>query len=197
MSFTSDPGYVPDSENFAIFWVLQVGPSEGWVRVWSGAGDFMAPSDAIDTTGGLYKGLDFPTAIPDLDLAVNGQASGVEFSISGVSATAIRLLGVDRAAVKGSPVYMGIMDLDAELQPIGAIDWLFEATAGAPRSMRVWQDGKALRSIILPTVTDAYDRNQSALNFWSPTAQRALSPGDAFFDQTPQMANFMVIAWPE
>ncbi|MBI1682393.1 hypothetical protein [Caulobacter hibisci] len=197
MSFTSDAGYVPDTGNFALFWVLQVGASDNWVRVWSGAGDFALDPDDTDTTGGLYKGLDFPTAIPDLDLAVNGQASSVDFGVSGVSATAVRLLGVDRALVKGSSVFLGVMDLDDDQQPVGGVDWLFEGIAGAPRSSRIWQDGKALRTIVLPVVTDAFDRNQSALNFWSPPAQRVRSPGDRFFDQTPQMANFMIIKWPE
>lgn len=197
MSFDSDDGFVPDTSNFAIFWMLQVGVSTNWVRVWSGAGDFTLPADDTDTLGGTYKGLDFPTAIPDLDLAVNGQASNVDFLISGVSATAVRLLGVDRDLVKGSSVYLGVMDLDDEQQPVGPVDWLLEGTAGAPRSSRVWQDGRALLSITLPVQTDAFDRNQAALNFWSPTAQRVRSPGDAFFDQTPQMANFMVIKWPE
>lgn len=197
MSYDSDAGYVPDSSNFALFWVLQVGDPDNWVRVWSGAGDFLVPADDTDTTGGLYKGLDFPTAIPDLDLAVNGQASSVDFTISGVSATSVKLLGVDRNAVKGSPVFLGIQDLSDDQQPVGSIDWLFEGVAGKPRSSRTWQEGKALRSITLSVVTDAYDRNLAALQFWSPTAQRLRSPGDRFFDQTPQMATFMVIKWPE
>lgn len=197
MTYASDAGYVPDTPSFGIFFLMKVGADPAlWIRLWSGFGNIRLPSDGIDTTGGTYQGLDFPTDLPGFDLAVNGEAAGVEFSISGVSATAVRLLGPSRADVSGSLVYLGILDLDSALQPVGVVDWLFEATAARPRSKRVGQDEGALYTITLPTMVDAYDREQTALAYWSPRSQDARSDGDRFFDQVPSMSVGMVIPWP-
>lgn len=196
MSFDSDPSYVPDPPSFAIFFLLKCGAPDQWVRFWSGEGDYDLPPDTTDTTGGLYHGLGFPMGLPSMSQAINGAASSLEFSLSGVDATAMAMAGIDRQSVDGSPLYVGIVDLDNYQAPLGACDWLLEAQAGKPRTSRSGQGAGALRTITLPAATDFYDRNLAAVAFWSPTGQRARSADDSFFDQIPTMSAGMIIEWP-
>lgn len=198
MSFESDGSYQPDTPNFAIFWLLKVGDAPtGWVRLWSGAGDFDLPADDTDTTGGRYVSLGFPLGLPAFSQAINGAAASVEFSLSGVDAEAMRLVGVDRDQVDGALVYVGIMDLDEHQQPASTCDWLMEAQAAKPRVSRTGQGSRAVRTISLPCVTDFFDRNLAATAYWSPTGQRSRSGDDAFFDLIPTISAGMVIEWPK
>jgi len=196
MSFDSDDAYVPDPPSFAIFFLLKAGEPANWVRLWSGEGDYELPADGTDTTGGLYQGLGFPVGLPSISQAINGAASSLEFTLSGVDATAIAMAGVDRETVNNSLLYVGIVDLDEHQAPLTACDWLLEAQAGKPRTSRVGQGEGALRTITLPASTDFYDRNLAAVAFWSPTGQRARSPDDTFFDQIPAISAGMIIQWP-
>lgn len=197
MSFESDPAYVPDPPSFAIFFLMKVGADPAnWVRVWSGDGDFDLPADATDTVGGRYVGLGFPIGLPELSQAINGAATSLEFTLSGVDATALRLAGVERDEVDGSLIYVGLVDLDESQQPATACDWLLEAQAGKPRVSRVGQSDTAVRTITLPASTDFFDRNLAATAYWSPTGQRARSPTDTFFDLIPTISQGMVIEWP-
>lgn len=196
MSFDSDTGYVPDTPSFAIFFLLKAGAAADWVRLWSGEGDYALPADSTDTTGGIYLGLGFPVGLPSISQAINGAASSLEFTLSGVDATAVAMAGVDRHIVDGSMLYVGIVDLDDYQAPVGACDWLLEAMAGKPRTSRTGQGAGAVRTITLPASTDFYDRNLSAVAFWSPTGQRARSADDSFFDQIPTISAGMIIEWP-
>jgi len=197
VSFESDAAYVPDPPSFAIFFLMKVGvAAAGWIRVWSGEGDYALLADATDTTGGHYMGLGFPVGLPALSQAINGAATSLEFTLSGVDATALALAGVDRDQVDGSLLYVGIVDLDEHQQPMGSCDWLLEAQAGKPRTARTGRGDGAVRSITLPASTDFFDRNLSAVAYWSPTGQRARSPDDTFFDQIPTISAGMVIEWP-
>lgn len=196
MSFDSDETYVPDTPNFAIFFLLKCGEPEQWVRLWSGEGDFDLSADDFDTTGGRYISLGFPVGLPAISQAINGASTTLEFSLSGVDATALRMAGVDRDLVDGSIIHVGIMDLDEHQQPASGCDWLLEARAGKPRVSRTGRSEGALRTITLPASTDFTDRNRAAIAWWSPTSQRVRSPDDTFFDQVPAITAGMVISWP-
>lgn len=197
MTYESDAGYVPDSSGFAIFFLLKAGAtSADWVRLSSVEGGIAAPADDTDTLGGRYDCLGFPNGLPALTQAINGAYENIEFSLSGVDATAIRLLGADRDAVDGALFYIGIQDLDSEQQQVGSIDWLMEGTAGKPRWSRQGLGEGALFTITLPVSTALYVRNQSALAFLTPQGQRARSSDDAFCDYVPKIVAGMIVAWP-
>lgn len=197
MSFDSDAGYVPDTPNFAIFFLLCAGATPAdWVRLWSGAGDYAFPADAFDTSGGTYIGLGFPLGIPAISQAFNGSASSLEFSLSGVDATALRAAGVDRETVNMSLLYVGLIDLDEHQQPVGTCDWLTEAQAGMPRTQRVGNGSGSVMSVTLPASLDFFDRNLAATNFWSDASQKLRSATDTMFAFIARMNLGMVISWP-
>jgi len=196
VTYESDTGFVPDTRDFVIFFLLKAGEAADWVRLTSAEGGFPVPADAIDTLGGRYDCLGFPNVMPVLSGAINGAYDEIEFSLSGVDLTAIRMLTTDRAIVNGAQVYVGIVDLDSALQPVGSIDWLLEGTAAAPRWERQGQGEGALFTISLPVSTALYERNQSAIAFLTPQGQRARSPDDAFCDMVPKMVAGMVVDWP-
>ena len=201
MSYESDAAYVADGPSFGIFFLLKASrasPADpaDWVRLWSGHGDFTLPADDTDTSGGTYAGLGFPVGLGALSSAINGAYTALDFTLSGVDATAVRLFGADRDIVEGALGYVGLLDLDETQQPVGTIDWLAEMIAGLPRASRQGQGDGAIVSISLPVLIGLFDRNQTAVSFWSATGQRTRSADDAFCDLTAKMSEGMVVAWP-
>lgn len=196
MSYESDSGYVADTRDFAIFFLLKAGTAANWVRLTSVEGGFTVPADSIDTLGGNYTCLGFPTGLPILSEAINGAFDSIDFSLPGVDATAIRLLTTDRAIVTGAAVHVGMIDLDSAQQPVGSIDWLIEGKAAAPRWSRQGQGEGALFTITLPVSTALFERNQSAIAYLTPTGQRSRSSDDAFCDFVTKMQAGMVVDWP-
>lgn len=197
MSGESDEGYVPDAPSFGIFFLLKQGADPAkWVRLWSGDGDFPYPADAIDTTGGLYIGLGFPSGLPELTQCINGAFDNLEFVLSGVDENAIKLAGVNRHEVFGSSIHVGMVDLDEHQQPVGSFDWFLEARAGMPRIRRTGQGEDAVRAIVLPSSTAMIDRNTAEFGYWTPGDQRRRSPTDAMCDFTPKYGADTTVAWP-
>jgi hypothetical protein len=196
MSFDSDDSYVPDPPSFGIFFLIKAGDAASWVRVWSGDGFYDLPADGTDTSGGRYMGIGFPVGLPAISQAINGTSSNIEFSMSGVDATALRLAGADRNLVNGALVYLGLVDIDEHQQPTTSCDWILEGQAGKPRVSRVGRDEGALRTISLPVSTEFVDRNRAAIAWWSPSGQRARSADDAFCDQVPTISAGGVYTWP-
>lgn len=200
MSFDSDAGFVPDATGFAIFFLLKQrggDPVEsGWVRLWSGSGDFALPADATDTSGGIYKGLGFPTAMEGLSGLINGDFDTLNFSLSGVDATALSMAGSDRADVDGALVHIGMIDLDGAAQAVGTTDWLWEGCAGRPRTQRIGLGEGATMSVVLPVTTSFFDRNLASQSWWSAKSQRLRDAADKFFDGMSSMTSWLVLPWP-
>jgi len=196
MAFDSDASYVPDTTNYGIFFLMRQGadPAE-WLRLWSGNYDITISAGAVDTTGGVYSGLDFPLTIPELEGCLNGQTSSGEFTMSGVSETAISLLAEDSDEVIGSRIFMGVQDFAPGWIPIGEVSWPFRAYAGRPKSAGRGGDNNITYSMSLPWQTEFYDRNQASLSYWSPVSQRRRRANDAFFDETVKMAQGQVLTW--
>lgn len=193
----SDEAYVADTDSFAIFFLLKCGTPDQWVRattIWGGA---PVEADAIDTTGGAYWGLPFPTGLPELSQVINGTFQGIEITLSGLSVTneLQELVKVDRDLVNGARLHIGVMDLDERQQPASALDWLFEAQAGWPRIQRIGKSPTAFRSVTLPATAAFKDRNLAPIAYWTPQGQRARSADDAFCDNTPAYSAISTIKW--
>lgn len=192
----SDETYAPDSPAYAIFWLLKVGEPEDWPRLWTGDGDFALSADAVDTTGGTYKSVGFPAGIEAFGQVINGASENIQFSLSGVDATAMRLAGVDRDAVNGSEIHIGMMDFDEFAQPTGPCDWLVELIAGKPRVRREGRDSGAVRTISLPATGGMKDRNMAGFAFWTGASQRRRSSDDAFCDRVTLYTKESTVKWP-
>lgn len=198
MAYESDDGYLPDTEGFAIFWLIKIGEvSADWVRAWSGDGDYAVPADAWDTFGGTYKSIEFPLGIPALTQAVNGASGTLEISVSGVTQEAMALSRERRDEVSGAMVHVGVVDLDQYGAPRGSIDWHFEAVAGTPNQAKDGSGEVAVWSIGIPIATGFVERNDNTqLEFWSANSQRSRSSDDAGADLVAGMSEGNVIAWP-
>lgn len=195
MAYESDLSYTPDTTNYAIFFLMKQGASGDWLRLSSLDFDIDVPASAVDTSGGVYTGLDFPLSIPELEGCLNGQTSSGEFILSGVSETAVNMLSEDSDDVIGSRIFVGVQDFAPGWAPIGSISWNFRAYAGRPRSSGRGGDENITYTMSLPWQTEFYDRNQAALAYWSPVSQRRRRAGDAFFDEVIKMAQGQVLTW--
>jgi hypothetical protein len=193
----SDDAYVADTRSFAIFFLLKCGEPEQHLRATSVWGDFEVAADAIDTTGGIYRALPMPTGLQELSQAINGTFQGVEFALSGVGITSdfLQLATIDRDLVNGAAIHVGLMDLDDRQQPIGGVDWLFEAQAGWPKVQRSGSGARAIRTMSLPATAAFKDRHLAPIAYLTPQGQRSRSPTDAFCDNTPAYSAISTITW--
>lgn len=196
MAFESDANYVPDTTNYGVFFLMKQGADPAnWVRLWSGVFDIDVPAGATDTSGGVYRGLNFPLDIPELEGCLNGQTSSGEFILSGVGETALALLAEDSDEVVGSRIFVGVQDFAPGWVPIGGIGWMFRAYAGRPSSRGVGGEDGFTFSMSLPWQTEFYDREQASVAYWAPSAQRRRRAGDAFWDEVVKMSAGQVIMW--
>lgn len=195
--FRSDAGYRPDTTDYGLFWLLKCGSDpEGWVRLWSGNYEIDLPADPFDTTGGAYLPVGMPGGLPVIDQVFNGEYVSGVFALSGVDATAVRLLQVDRAIVPGSDIHLGLQDFGSNGGPIGDCDWLGRARAGKLGFSRQAGERGATHTITLPFVAGFYDRNQGQFAVHSAESQHRRSPGDAGCDQQARISAGMILKWP-
>ncbi len=194
MSFDSDAGFVPATGPIGIYFLIKAGADPaGWTRFWSGFTDRLMPANSVDTSGGLYVGRNFPTNLPDFDLAVNSQMSSLELVFKGVNAKALAMSTTERALLFRAPLHMGVQQFDGFMQPAGPVRWLQRGICGWVKTER---DGMT-RSVTLPVRMGLYDRNDSKLTFWSPNNQRRRKAGDRMMDQTPGMVAGQLVDWPQ
>lgn len=149
--------------------------------LWSGAGDLPVPGDAI-ASAATYTGMGDLIDIPSLAQLINSSADRVEFTLSGVTAEAMRLAYEDRESVKGARVRIGSLVLDSALQPAAEVDWEWEGVADTVEIEREPENnGKAVRSVTLSVGSADTARSRPELDFWTDASQRIKSPTDAFF----------------
>lgn len=197
MSFGSDASYLPEAEGFAVFMLIKpAGPPSGWMRGWWGFGNFDLPADAIDTTGGIYRGNNYPLDFSTLELVVNGQTKSIELTFSGLTGRAALMTPDQRQAIYNAPLHVGLQNLDGYGQRAGAMAWLQYGVCGWPRWMREGQDQPAITTTI-PVLLGAHDRNDTTVDYWSPNSQHLRRAGDRMFDQVDRMSIGQMINWPQ
>src|SRR5690349_6131520 len=87
--------------------------------LWSGYGDLLIPADAVVPEDEIALGGGELVSLPDLEQLINGVAQRVEFTLSGVSARAIRFAQEEADTVPGAAVHVGRMDFGPDWQPLG------------------------------------------------------------------------------
>lgn len=151
-------------------------------RVWGGVGDLEIPVDGIeDEDGATYLGGGTLISVPELEQLINGTASRLALTLSGVSAETIRLALEDAASVKGAAVDIGLVYFDADLQ-IGEVEWLTRLRCDSLSVDSANSDNGRTRSITLSIGSDFTDRSRSPLAFFTDADQRRRSPTDQIFD---------------
>lgn len=144
--------------------------------LWSGIGDLIVDGDTYRGGGELLSGL------PEIQQLINGTASRVDFTASGVDAETIRLAREDRASVNGAMVRIGTVPMNADWQIAGPVDWEWEGVADVVTVDRTGtEDGGVVRSISLSVGSADTARSRLQLSLFTDSDQRRRSSDDAFF----------------
>lgn len=151
--------------------------------LWSGAGDLIIPPDGLVTTTDTYLGAgELLAELPQIQQLINGTASRVEFTASGVDQETVRLALEDRASVDGATVRIGTVPMDENWQLSGPVDWEWEGVADVVTVDRTGDQGGAVtRSVSLSVGSADTARSRYQLTYYTDADQRKRSPTDAIF----------------
>jgi len=167
------------------------------VRAWTGIGPFEHPGDAVDATGGTYLGLGEIQDIPALSQLVNGVASRIDLSLSGVDARIVALADADAAEVRSKVVSIGLQFFGGDWQPLGDTLWIWDGEADVIRSDTVSNpDFTRTRTVTLSVGSTTTGRRRPRLNRFTRAQQRIRSSDDAFCDRTALYAPDTELKWP-
>jgi hypothetical protein len=165
------------------------------VRFWDGAGPMLVG-------GFVYRGSGAVSGLDELEYAVNGEASRLDISVSGVPADLADLAYQEYLAgdVIGSPVRVMIQPMDEFDQPSGILRVPFTGRIDNLRFDDAVQGGaespQAVSQMTIE-VTNRFDlRNLSAGGVLSDADQKLRHPGDRFCERVPKLADKTVV-WPD
>lgn len=167
------------------------------VRAWFGNGDLEHEADAVETEGGLYKGVGLLPEMPPLQQMVNGAASRVDLTASGVDARIVALADADASEVRSKRVDFGIKFFDTDWAPLGQTIWLAQYEADVIRTDMVsTADFNRARSVTLSIGSIMTGRRRPKLAFWTRAWQRLREATDAFCDRVSLYTAEAEIKWP-
>lgn len=146
-------------------------------RLWSGVGDLIIPPDIVEPSPATYLGGGALVNIPELDQVINGTASRIDITVSGVSSDTLAFALEEAASVRGAKVHIGNVYFDDDWQ-IDDVEWIAVLRADTLTTSRQG----TTRSITLSIGTDFTDRSRAPVSFWTDADQRRRSPTDRFFD---------------
>lgn len=151
-------------------------------RVWGGVGDLDIPADIVEPGPARYMGGGALVSIPDLEAVLNGTASRLSITVSGVNARTLLLATQEAESVKGADVHVGIAWFDQD-QQLEVVEWCAVLRADSlTTSSQGGQNGGRSRSITLSVASEDTDRSKAPVAFWTDADQRKRSPTDALFD---------------
>ena len=167
------------------------------VRAWTGAGPFVHPGDAVDVTGGTYLGLGEMQDIPALGQLVNGVASRIDLTLSGVDARIVALADADAPEVRSKVVSLGLQFFARDWSPLGDTMWIWDGEADVIRTESMSNaDFSRTRTITLSVGSTTTGRRRPKLNHFTRAQQRRRSSDDAFCDRTGLYSGDSELKWP-
>lgn len=167
------------------------------VRAWTGVGPFDKAADVVDATGGTYLGLGEMHEIPALAQLVNGVASRIELSLSGVDDRIVELADQDAPEVRSRVVTLGLQFFGADWQPLGDTLWIWDGEADVIRTDSVSNpDLTRTRTVTLSVGSLTTGRRRPVLSHFTRAQQRRRSPDDAFCDRTGLYSADTELKWP-
>ena len=161
----------------AVFFRLDSDPI---VRVWGGAGDFLVPVGGPETAAVLYTGMGELAELPVVSQLINGVAERVTFSVSGVFPQLLALAKADAGVIAGAACRLGFCVLDAELQRLSPIAWLWRGEAD---KVTVGSQPGELGPVCTVTLSVGSlftRRKRPNLDLYTDAQQRLRSPDDAY-----------------
>lgn len=168
------------------------------MRMWSGAGDFNVPPDAIEPLGAIYNGAGKLGGLPELSQLINGVAERVVFSFSGADPDIAAVADGDAFLVRNKRVNIGLLPLDATLAPIDTVLW-FRRYIADTISMEVTSDNAGSQQITVSLgVSSAFSgRRRPALAYFTDVDQRRRSADDRFCERTALYSQGVIKVWPK
>lgn len=110
------------------------------IRAWLGVGKIEPGVNVLDTVGASYLGFGELLDMPAFQTFCDGSAERLAFSIPGIPptlfATVAPLMSEQQVEVAGKPISVGYALLDYDWQPLGAIRWTWDGTAGVLRATK-------------------------------------------------------------
>lgn len=137
------------------------------VRIWSGSHPRRLPADDVeDDPTAEYIGLGL-SALPSLDVLMNGDAGEYEFVISGLEPEILQYID-EPGDISGALVHLGELKFDDAWQPTGEIEWFgsFEADTINYRTSTD-EDGQRLATVGLQVGSATTDRRLPRNRHWS------------------------------
>lgn len=180
--------------SLAFFFRLATSPV---VRLWSGAGDFAIPSDAVEPGGATYKGAGALAGFPAMSLLINGKAERVNFGLSGVDAELMGMADSEADAIRNKTVNVGLVPLDADLQPISTVLWFRSYSADVLTVDKSSdKDGKMVRTISMSVGSVFTSRRRPRISNFTDSDQKRRSADDRFCERTPRYNQGTLVSWP-
>ena len=196
-AFTPEAMDILQSSAVRFDMLMLVKSTGSWIRLWTGAGNFLQPADAVDTEGGTYLGLGILGGIPALNQLINGVAERIDFTMSGVDELTINLADAEASTVRRADTYIGMQLFDDEYQRVDGVYWLWNGKADTPKtSCEMGQDGIEIRTMALSVGSPFVIRRRPGLSYFNGIEQRAISATDAFCDRAVLYTQETAIRWP-
>lgn len=150
------------------------------VRLWTGHG-------RLAVGGTTYLGAAELLSIPDIKQFVNGVSQRIEFGLSGISDTAIRILEEERDSVHLAKSRFGRVAFDQDWQIISGIAWEWEGVADVLTIHSGPSDNGRTRSITVGMGNSDTFRSNRQPAFFTDADQRRGHPTDKFFSHVAKI----------
>lgn len=156
-------------------------------RVCSGVNPIIIPADAVEPSPARYLGGGALVNIPDLEQLLNGTASRIDITVSGVTAAALAIFQDEAHLLQGSDVHIGFAYQDDDWQ-ITEVEWLQQFICGTPSTASKQANPGRSRSITISIGTDFTDRSKAPISLFTDADQHRRSSDDAIFDHVSQIS---------
>lgn len=197
-------GYVPDATiaamkgdyKLGIFFRLGTVPA---LHMVFSINDIPIAMPGLDLPGTIYNAGGRFRDIPQLELMLNGIASKVSFSLSGLDQSTVALMMDSAPEVLGALVTVGICPMDQYWQPVGNIVPVWTGTAEyVSEEMPVELDSTKPRIQNLTLVASTGDMSRAFPNLQTFTdqAQRVVSATDNFCSRVTRYVQTYLVSWP-
>lgn len=185
--------YAAGIQRLSFFFRMETDPI---VRIWTGFGDYVLPADNIETETSNYIGWGDILQLPTLNQLVNGVASRVDFSISGVGETGLRLADEDYDQVRGAIVHIGMVPQDENWQPAGPTEWIWEGEADVLTFDSRNEGDRRVETIALSVGSIFTGRRRPRFKHYTDAEQRRRSADDRLCDRVTLYSQQYTKTWP-
>lgn len=177
-------------------WFLFIDTAPTPVRLFSGPASFILGPSGPDAAGGTYLGLGMLVNVPSLKLPINGAFAQHVFALSGVTANIVKLINVDREALRGARTAIGRMEMNADATPAGDMMWLWQGFCDGPSMSRNGHSNPPVYTVSISVSSGSVRRKARQISLYTPSQQRQRDPTDTAMNMVPTLASGDIVTWP-